>query len=129
MKIQKKRSKKIDSGICKFNRTIRYAIDSNNDKASVMGVSMGGFGALRFTMLHPDEFGICVSFMAGISTKEQISQDSKEAYNKYHHMLYGENLKPEERANEFFIKNKHKKIADNYKKASSGRSLQVSWRR
>lgn len=90
-----------------------YSIDKNNDRSAIMGISMGGFGALRFTMLYPDEFGICISFMAGISTKEQIRQDSDEGYKKYHHNLYGENLKPAERANEFFIKNNPLYIAQN----------------
>lgn len=82
-----------------------YSINNNVSKSTIMGVSMGGFGALRFTMLYPNEFGTCVSFMAGISTKKQICQDSEEDYQTFHQDLYGKDLKPSERASEFFVKN------------------------
>ena len=83
----------------------RYSISKDRTKRAIMGASMGGFGALRFSMLYPDLFGICVSFMAGISTKQQICEDPQDAYNYFHHQLYGQNMKPSERANPFFIKN------------------------
>ncbi|WP_406685285.1 esterase family protein [Seonamhaeicola sp. MEBiC1930] len=82
-----------------------YLISNDVNQSIITGISMGGFGALRFTLLYPNEFGICVSFMAGISTKEQICNDSEEDYLIYHHELYGKNLKPFERANNFFVKN------------------------
>ncbi len=83
----------------------KYSITDDINKSTIMGLSMGGFGALRFTMLYPDEFGLCISFMAGINTKEQTYQDSEEDYQKYLHNLYGENLKPSERTNDHFIRN------------------------
>lgn len=90
-----------------------YTIDKHPDKTTIMGISMGGFGALRFMMLYPDAFGIVVSFMAGISTKEQICQDSDEDYEMFHHQLYGESLKPADRANDFFMNNNPLYIAQN----------------
>jgi len=83
----------------------KYLISNDINKSIITGISMGGFGALRFSMLYPKEFGVCVSFMAGISTKEQICNDSEEDYLTYHQELYGKNLKPSARANSFFIKN------------------------
>lgn len=83
----------------------QYLISNDISKTSIMGLSMGGFGALRFMMLYPNEFGICVSFMGAMNTKEQISQDSEEDYQKYLNNIYGENLKPSERANDHFLNN------------------------
>lgn len=71
----------------------QYAVAKTPDDTVLVGSSMGGFGALRFAMLHPDEFGVCTSFMAGMSTKEQITLDADADYVKYHQNLYGENLK------------------------------------
>jgi enterochelin esterase-like enzyme len=91
----------------------KYAITEDVKKTAIIGASMGGFGALRFSMLYPQEFGICVSFMAGISTKEQIIADSETDYLTYHQKLYGENLKPNQRANRHFIANNPVYIAEN----------------
>lgn len=90
----------------------RYHGSGKASQSVVTGFSMGGFGALRFAMLRPDLFGICVSFMAGISTKEQISRDPPGDYSYFHHKLYGENLKPTERANSHFIRNNPLYLAD-----------------
>jgi enterochelin esterase-like enzyme len=89
-----------------------YSLCKLPKNRAVMGSSMGGFGALRFTMLYPDQFGICISFMSGISTKEQIISDNDEDYKTYHQNLYGENLKGDARVNEHFIKNNPLYIAE-----------------
>jgi S-formylglutathione hydrolase FrmB len=83
----------------------QYSISPDKNKHIIMGLSMGGFGALRFSMLFPKEFGICVSFMAGISTKDQIVQDSDADYQTYHQNLYGDTLRVSERVNKYFIMN------------------------
>jgi len=83
----------------------KYKLTRNPQHRAIMGSSMGGFGALRFTMLNPNQFGICISFMGGMSTKEQIVNDNDEDYVTYHQNLYGDNLKDEDRANDFFINN------------------------
>jgi enterochelin esterase-like enzyme len=90
-----------------------YSISREPAKTAVMGASMGGFGALRFAMLYPNEFGICISFMAGISTKEQIVQDSEADYQTYHQNLYGENLNGIARVNKHFLNNNPLYIAQN----------------
>jgi len=81
----------------------QLSIAQTPEKNIVIGASMGGFGALRFSMLRPDLFGVCVSFMAGISTKEQIIQDNNEDYVKYHQNLYGQNLKGKARVSHHFV--------------------------
>ncbi|MFC2137381.1 alpha/beta hydrolase [Bacteroidota bacterium] len=89
-----------------------YNLTSNPKKRAIMGNSMGGFGALRFTMLQPQQFGICVSSMAGISTKDQIVNDNDEDYITYHQNLYGNNLKGKDRLNDHFINNNPLYIAE-----------------
>lgn len=90
-----------------------YPISAEPAKTAVMGASMGGFGALRFAMLYPNKFGICISFMAGISTKDQIVQDSESDYKTYHQNLYGENLNGIARVNKHFLNNNPLYIVQN----------------
>lgn len=80
-----------------------YPITHEKNKTAIMGISMGGFGALRFTMLNPNDFGICISFMAGISTKAQVVVD--ELYTTFHDNLYGNKLLGDARVNNFFLDN------------------------
>jgi enterochelin esterase-like enzyme len=90
----------------------RYAVTKSVQNTIVMGMSMGGFGALRFTMLNPEEFGICVSFMGAISTKKQMVEDLEQYYQRFHAHLYGENLRPTERTNEVYMNNNPRYIAE-----------------
>ncbi|WP_203258953.1 alpha/beta hydrolase [Hyunsoonleella ulvae] len=90
----------------------KYVLTESSQKTVVMGLSMGGFGALRFTMLNPEEFGICVSFMGAISTKKQMVEDLEKYYQHFHAHLYGENLSPKERTNEVYINNNALYIAE-----------------
>lgn len=90
----------------------KYALTKFSQKTVVMGLSMGGFGALRFTMLNPEEFGICVSFMGAISTKKQMIEDLEKYYQRFHAHLYGENLSPKERTNEVYVNNNALYIAE-----------------
>ena len=83
----------------------KYSISVERGKRAVAGSSMGGFAALRFAMLYPEEFGICISFMAAMSTREQIVNDNDADYSVYHQDLYGDDLKGLDRANEFFVAN------------------------
>ena len=90
----------------------RYALTKSTQQTAVMGLSMGGFGALRFTMLNPEEFGICVSFMGAISTKKQMVEDLEKYYQRFHAHLYGENLSPKERINKVYVNNNALYIAE-----------------
>ena len=90
----------------------KYALTKSTQKTIVMGLSMGGFGALRFTMLNPEEFGICVSFMGAISTKKQMVEDSEKFYQRLHAHLYGKNLTPKERINDVYVNNNALYIAE-----------------
>lgn len=90
----------------------RYALTKSSQKTVIMGTSMGGFGALRFTMINPEEFGICVSFMGAISTKKQMVEDLEKYYQRFHAHLYGENLSPKERTNEVYVNNNALYIAE-----------------
>ncbi|TBN04008.1 hypothetical protein EYD45_08320 [Hyunsoonleella flava] len=90
----------------------RYSLTKSSQKTVVMGLSMGGFGALRFTMLNPEEFGICVSFMGAISTKKQMVEDLEKYYQRFHAHLYGENLSPKERITQVYVNNNALYIAE-----------------
>lgn len=80
-----------------------YKITLDRRQRAITGRSMGGFGALLYSMRHPEQFGICISEQAGISTKDQAISD--EYFEKFHGGLYGDKLIGKERVNEHFLKN------------------------
>jgi S-formylglutathione hydrolase FrmB len=88
-----------------------YPVSTDRRQRAITGMSMGGFGALRFAMVNPDQFGICISEQAGISTRDQAIDD--QYYEKFHKGLYGDKLVGEERVNEHFLNNNPLYIAQN----------------
>lgn len=54
-------------------------------------MSIGGFGALRFAMLYPDQFGISVSLIGAIMIGERARDD--QYYDMFHKGLYVRDLK------------------------------------
>lgn len=54
-------------------------------------MSIGGFGALRFAMLYPDQFGISVSLMGATMIGERARDDQH--YDMFHKGLYVRDLK------------------------------------
>lgn len=87
-----------------------YSVSINRNRRAITGMSMGGFGALRFAMLYPKQFGICISEQAAMSTKDQAVSDAY--FEKFHGGLYGKNLQGKDRVNQHFLSNNPLYIAE-----------------
>lgn len=49
-----------------------YKIDGTKNKRVIWGASMGGFAAMKYAMVYPDQFGVCIAFSPAIYPDSQI---------------------------------------------------------
>lgn len=89
-----------------------YPATKEATQTIISGSSMGGFGAIRFTLLHPEQFGVCVGFQSAMDTKEQFISMPEEDYATYHESVHGIKKSKEERFTDFFIENNPLYIAE-----------------
>lgn len=83
----------------------KYAVTNDSKKTIIAGNSMGGFGALRFSILYPDLFGICIGFQSAIDTDYQFKDMPESDYQKFHEHVYGKKETKEAYIDEFFYEN------------------------
>ena len=77
----------------------QYRIRSKKEFRAIAGLSMGGYGALKFAMKYNDLFSACVAFSPGIFTDEEITYMPDSIYGILDG-IYGNNLKGQLRINE-----------------------------
>lgn len=77
-----------------------YRIRTKREYRAIAGLSMGGYGALKLSMRHPDLFSCCVALSSGTMTNEEIVKKSDEDYNRTFPGLFGANLQGEARLND-----------------------------
>ncbi|MCE1199349.1 MAG: esterase family protein [Marinilabiliales bacterium] len=70
-----------------------YRIRAKREYRAIAGLSMGGFGALKLSMRHPDTFASCVALSSGTFSDEEIVNMSDEQYTHYFGNLFGKELK------------------------------------
>jgi enterochelin esterase-like enzyme len=102
----------------------KYAVTDDAKKTIIAGNSMGGFGAMRFSMLYPDIFGICIGFQAAIDTDYQFKNQAESDYQKFHEHIYGKKETKEAYINEFFYENQPLYMAQ---KLSTEELNKVKW--
>lgn len=102
----------------------KYDITNDANKTVVTGNSMGGFGALRFSMLCADIFGICIGFQSAIDTDYQFKNQLESDYQKFHEHIYGKKETKEAYIDEFFYKNQPLYMAQ---KLSAEELNKVKW--
>jgi enterochelin esterase-like enzyme len=71
-------------------------IPSASDR-TIMGLSMGGFGAVILGIKHPDVFGTIISLSGALRDSASFVNLSEEKYKKYFSDVYGPELKSESR--------------------------------
>lgn len=81
-----------------------YRVRSSRNVRAIGGLSMGGYGALMFSLQNPDKFASTVALSAAVWTGEQIAELSPEAYGSRFGKAFGEDLKGEDRLNEYYRK-------------------------
>jgi len=65
-----------------------YRIRPGKEYRAISGLSMGGFGALLYSLHHPDMFVACVAFSAGVFTDEEIKDMPEDVYKDRFNGLY-----------------------------------------
>lgn len=77
----------------------RFAISPARKDTAVMGVSMGGYGALKCALRHPERFGCCCSFSAAcLFLAEGLAAIREPGGEKRAEELYGQQLVTDFRA-------------------------------
>ena len=74
-----------------------YRIRPEKRYRGIAGLSMGGSGALLYSLKHPDMFAACAAFSAGIRTEEEMMAISAEWWERAHAALYGPGLEGKNR--------------------------------
>lgn len=72
---------------------------------AVAGLSMGGFGSLLYAMHHPDLFGACAAFSAGVRTDQQIKEMPHQEYLRRYRTAMGELKESDNRITDFWNQN------------------------
>jgi len=79
-----------------------YRVRADRQYRGIAGLSMGGYGALIYTLRHPQMFGSCAAFSSAIFTDEETMGTPDEVWKNIYSVLYGPNLKGKERITEHY---------------------------
>ncbi len=101
-----------------------YRVKSDKKNRSIGGVSMGGYGALGYSMRHPDIFATCISFSAAIRPDDEVLDLPQKSFNRHYAPVYGKNLKGEARLSKHWKENNPLYLA---KKISEEKLKSVNW--
>jgi len=82
-----------------------YRILSEKRYRAILGLSMGGYGALVYALKHPDMFSSCVAFSAGVFTDEEIINMKDDEWKNLLGPVFDSGLKGKERITEQFKDN------------------------
>ncbi len=66
-----------------------YRARTRKEYRGILGLSMGGYGALHIAMRHPELFTASVAFSSGTLPDEAVIQMSPEDYQRWFGTLYG----------------------------------------
>ena len=83
----------------------KYRILDEKKYRSIAGASMGGFGALLYSIHHPEMFSTCATLSAAIRTDDQINNMGLEHYLRRYKTAMGNVKEGEERITEFWKQN------------------------
>lgn len=75
----------------------KYRIRPKKEYRAISGLSMGGYGALRLSLTHPDLFAACAGFSSAVWTAEDFMAMSPESYEQRFGKLFGNGLKGNKR--------------------------------
>lgn len=67
-----------------------YKVVSEKESRAISGLSMGGYGALVYTLRHPDMFVACYPMSSAVYTDEEMINMSKGQYNASFKSIYGD---------------------------------------
>lgn len=82
-----------------------YRIRQGKEFRGISGLSMGGYGALVYSLHHPDMFAACAAFSAAVRTDEEMLAMDQTEFNNRFAALYGDPGNPKERLGPNYRKN------------------------
>ncbi|GET22814.1 alpha/beta hydrolase [Prolixibacter denitrificans] len=81
----------------------QYRIRSKKEFRAVAGLSMGGYGALMYSMKYNDLFSSCVAFSSGTFTDKEIVNMPDKNYTMFFGDIFGKNLEGQARISKNWI--------------------------
>jgi len=87
---------------------------------SIAGLSMGGFGALLYSLHHPSVFSSCASISAGIRTDEEINNLPYDQFMRRYKTALGNFKDGEKRITDFWNSNSILYLVNNLKDDQKG---------
>ena len=72
---------------------------------AIGGLSMGGFGALGYSMRHPTVFSACVAFSSGIRPDDETVLIPQKRFDRLYKPIYGENVQGKDRLSKHWNEN------------------------
>jgi S-formylglutathione hydrolase FrmB len=82
-----------------------YRIRPEKRYRGIAGLSMGGYGALTYSIKHPDMFAACAAFSVGIRTDEEIINLPDTDWVNTYGPVYGAGLKGSDRLTNHYYAN------------------------
>lgn len=67
-----------------------YKTKKDKNNRSIAGLSMGGFGALLYSMKHPDLFSTCLALSAALRSNETLVNLEDATYKRMYYSILGE---------------------------------------
>lgn len=67
-----------------------FSLRFSREKTAVMGLSMGGYGAMKCALTFPETFGVCCAFSAACDLKEILSQRKGTHFEREMAAAFGE---------------------------------------
>ncbi len=101
-----------------------YRVKSEKKYRSIGGLSMGGYGALGYSMRHPELFATCIAYSAGLFPNDELVSYSQDSYDTYFSPIYGKGLKGKERLSKHWNENNPLYLA---KEISVEKLRSVNW--
>ncbi len=102
----------------------KYRIKSDKKNRSIGGLSMGGYGALGYSMRHTELFSTCIAYSAAIRTDEVILKVSQKHFDGLYAPVYGKGVKGKARLSEHWNKNNPIYLAE---RISADKLKSVHW--
>jgi S-formylglutathione hydrolase FrmB len=82
-----------------------YRTRAKKEFRGITGLSMGGYGSFLYAIKHPDLFAASVPLSAAFYTEEKVITYEQERWNNVEGLMYGKDLKGQERITEHWKAN------------------------
>jgi len=101
-----------------------YRIKSDKKNRSIGGLSMGGYGALGYSMRHTDLFATCIAYSAAIRPDDEVLKLTQKHFDGLYAPVYGKNVEGKARLSKHWNENNPIYLAN---KISAEELQSVNW--